>query len=98
MEIGKRYKVWSKVKINSREYLYTAKLVHVFPAYEPPDATLTRVYAAGPAGEPPPAHQYNISYLDRLVMVPEDDSRNRKFVIHGLPNKYIEMEALHDNP
>jgi hypothetical protein len=98
MEIGKRYKVWSKVKIGKKEYLYTAKIVHVFPAYEIPDETLIRVYMAGPAGEPPPAYQYKVSGLNRWVMTPDDAKDYRRFVTHHVPNKYIVMEALHDNP
>ena len=98
MEIGKRYKVWSKVKLGEKEYLYTAKAVYVFPAYRIPDETLTRVYLAGPAGEPPLAYDFKVSGYDRWVLTPEDDSRNRRFVRHLMPNKYIELEALHDNP
>lgn len=97
MEIGKRYRVWSKVKIGKKEYLYTAKAVHMFPAYYIPDETLTRVYLAGPAGEPPPAYAFKVSGYDRWVLTPEDGALNRRFVTHAMPNKYIELEELHGN-
>lgn len=73
-----------------------ATLVHVFPANVVPDETLMRVYAAGPAGEPPPFNYYKAGDKERWVFKKHLNYADKGFMIITLPMYYHTIEELID--
>ena len=95
VKIGSKYRITSTAPKSVISIEVT--LAHVFPANVKPDETLMRVYAAGPAGEPPPESVYKPNFKERWVF--KKHGRNyREFMVVAIPMYYHTIEEIHGNP